>query len=194
MIDAAATLAAYATAACGAARVEVHAAAVAPAAVADADQLRWSGDPCGPAPVLRLEVLLDGQIAARYTVRPSLTVHVEAWVADRPIPRGELVAARRGLVPLDRSSAARVSGPGPWRARSDLDEGQPLTDATVTPLPDAPGGASVDVVVIRGPVRLVAPGRLLADGWIGEPVRVHNEATHTAVRGVLIDEQTVEIQ
>lgn len=194
MIDAATTLAAYAASACGAEQVEVHAAAVDPEAVAGADQLRWSGDPCGPSPVLRLEVLRDGQIAARYTVRPSLTVHVEAWVAAQQTPRGASVHATRGLVPLGRNTLTRVDHAGPWQARLDLEQGTPLTPATVEPRPDVRRGAVVDVVVARGRVRLVAPGRLLTDGQIGQPVRVHNEATHTALRGVLVDEQTVEIQ
>ncbi len=194
MIDAVATLTAYALATCGASHVEIHASAVDDRAVADADALRWSGDPCAPAPVLRLAVLRGDRVDAHYTVRPSLTVHVSAWLAAAPAGPGEPVSAVQGTIPLDRNTASRVPHAGPWEARTPIAAGDPLTPLTVSPLPDARRGDPVQVIVVRGSVRLRAEGRLLADATIGQPVRVHNETTHTALQGLLIDKETVEIQ
>ncbi len=194
MTDPALALAAYVQQQCGAVDVEVHAVAVDDAAVHGAERVRWAGDPCRPWPVLRLEVLRDGAVAARYTVRPSVTVWVEGWVAAAPAAPGEAVAGARGRFALGRGVALRVQDEGPWRAAAAIEAGQPLTRDVVEPLPDATRGAEVQLVVQKGGITLTADGRLLQDGTVGEPVRVRNDATQTAQVGVLVAPRTVELR
>ncbi|MBX2796564.1 MAG: flagella basal body P-ring formation protein FlgA [Myxococcales bacterium] len=193
-MDAAAALAAYTTLLCGAAEVEVHAVAVAPSVLEHAEDLKWTGDPCSPTPVLRLEVVEQGAVVARYTVRPSMTIRIHGWVAASTAEAGEAVPARRDLFILDRTTGRAIDGGGPWRARVALAEGTPLSRAVVDPLPDAPRGQPVTLRVIRGAVTLTADGALLEDGTVGEEARARNEATQSTVQGVLVAPDILEIR
>ena len=193
-MSATAALAAFALQTCDAVDVDVHSAGLAKQIAVEADSLRWVGDPCAGSPVLRLEVFQNGQVAARYTVRPSLTVWVEGWVAGSDAEAGDLVEAVRGRFVLDRSTQFRVPSEGPWRATSAVPAGAPLTRTVVAEMPDLVRGTEVRLRVRRGPVVLTAPGRLLHDGSVGDTVRVQNAATHAAIAGVLTSLDIVEIR
>jgi flagella basal body P-ring formation protein FlgA len=193
-MDAATALVAFALSACDAVSVQVDALGVDPSALEGADHVAWHGDPCSSHPTLRLEVFDGATVARRLTVSPALTVVVEGLVAADDAPAGAALTGVRGTYRLDRRAGAPVDREGPWRATTAVSAGAPLTTANVRPMPHVLRGAEVDLVVVRGAVALTAPGRLLEDGVLGEPVRVHNQATQVAARGVLVAPSTVELR
>lgn len=178
------SLADWVAAECGAVRVDVEHLGV---AEVDGQPSTWIGQPCRPRPDLRL-VLTDGR---RVVVRPHLAIWLPASVAAAPAEIGDPISLRPGLVRVEALHGQPASEG--WVARVHIDEGQPLTTAVARPAPDALRDAAVDLRVTRGTVHLRAPGRLLEEGTIGEPVRVLNLATRTAQEGVLVDASTVEL-
>jgi flagella basal body P-ring formation protein FlgA len=60
-------------------------------------------------------------------------------------------------------------------------------------VPDVERGADVTLTVQRGGLRIDAPGRLADDGFLGESVRVVNEATKVVAEGLLIAPDRVRI-
>lgn len=187
-----ASLTGYVVEQCGAVEVEVHWVGVDPARVASDADLHWTGDPCRSRPELRLEVVRDAALDARFTVRPSLSTWVETVVAEQPAAVGQTVAITTGRALLqDVRGTPRTDGT--WIARVPLSAGDPITDAvTIAPL-DGTAGDAVRLAVRAGALSIHAPGRLLADARIGEPVRVVNEATHSTLRGVLVEPGVVEV-
>lgn len=193
-MDAATALVAYATTVCQAVAVEVHTIGVTEEMVTQGDAFRWSGDPCDPSPVLRLSIEANRATVATLTVRPSLSVWVDGWVAPEDVAPGDAVTGEPRLVRLQRGNAHRVPGAGPWQAVAPLVAGEVLTRGVVRAVPDAVRGTPVQVRVVRGGVTLKAEGRLLQDGALGEPVRVRNQATQSSLQGVLVAPDIVEIR
>ncbi len=168
---------------CGAVSVEIEHLGVRTAGAPSV----WLGRPCRPRPDLRL-VLTDGR---RVVVRPHLAIWMEAPVAAAATEVGQPVRLRPGRVRVeDLHGEAAADG---WLARVHVDEGEAVTTAVASPAPDARRDAAVDLRVTRGSLTVVAPGRLLEEGTVGEAVRVVNLATRTALEGVLVDASTVEI-
>ena len=57
---------------------------------------------------------------------------------------------------------------------------------SVRTAPDARSGDDVTVLVESGALRIQAPGRLMEDATLGEPVRVSNLATGAVMTGALV--------
>lgn len=72
-----------------------------------------------------------------------------------------------------------------WRATGTLHVGQVALAGRVERVPDRVSGSEVTVLVRRGAVELRAPGRLLADGVVGQAVSVLNLATKVQQHGTL---------
>ena len=187
-----ASLTEYVIERCDAVEVEVHWVGIDPTRVSEDADLAWFGDPCRSRPELRLEVVDEGHLEARFTVRPSLTTWVAVPVAQRAASKGDRVASTPGRARIqDVRGTPRSSGT--WIARVKLAVGDPITDAvTMAPLDGATGDA-VRLAVRSGDLSIHAPGRLLSDARIGESVRVVNDATHATLRGVLVAPGVVEI-
>lgn len=159
------------------------------AEVADAAVLRWIGDPCRPAPAIRL-VVTDPSGAHTYTLRPQLDITVATWVAPSDLQPGEAFRPVRGTAPLHRVRG-RPDVPTRAQALRPIRAGTPLHPGLVRALPDQPSGAPVDVLVRRGPIEIRAPGVLVGDGFVGRNVRVRNAVTGAVQRGTLADPSTV---
>lgn len=185
------SLAAHATARCGARAVEVHWIGMDPARLPDGATYLWEGDPCRSRPDLRVSILVRGNLAAKLTVNPYLTVWVEAPVAAKPLAAGEEVLSELALVPIEKVRGQTYATSG--LARVALDPGTPLTNLVVSPAPDIRKGSSVELRVTRGSLTITAAGHVLEDGRIGERIKVVNDATRVALDGILIDGATVEI-
>ena len=67
-------------------------------------------------------------------------------------------------------------------------------DGQVVAVPDADQGADVTLKLVRGGLVIVAPGHLADNGYLGQPVRVVNEATHVVAEGVLVREDLVHLR
>ena len=188
------SLADYAIDSCKAETVEVRWLGLAeerlPTAIQD---IVWDGDPCRRRPDLRMTVVDAGKIDAQYTLRPSLVVSVRVPVANADFRPGDPVTANWGLVPIEKVQGTPITS-GNWAARVNIDAGEPITDAVVEQPIDAKKGSAVTLQIVRGALTLNAPGSLLEDARIGESIRVVNEATHVALRGVLVAPDTVQLQ
>ena len=177
---------------CDAVEVEVRWLGLSEDAFRDADVLRWEGDPCRSRPTLRLHVV-DRQGPRRLTVRPDLHIEVPVLVADTPAAPGDEVSWTEGTANVS-ALVGRPVQPGTWEATVPLAIGTPLTDSRVQEPVLARDGATVSIVLRRGPLTLTAAGRLLQSARLGDTVQVVNEATQVAHTGVLMTPTTVEIQ
>ena len=187
-------LVAYAERQCDAERVEVRVLGVAQASL-PSGVVQWSGDPCGSRPSLRLKVIDDGVVAFNASVRPELDVWVTRVVAAQRARPGDILRVEPGVVLMADIVGEPVPlGSGPWVARTNHSAGAPVTDRTASEALDRVAGDPVSVVVSRGALTLTAPGTLLADARVGDPVQVINEATRTRLKGTLITPDTVEVR
>ena len=188
-----ASLAHYAQTSCGAEEVEVSWVGLAQTLPGSEEaQLSWSGDPCRGRPELRLRIVEDGVLHAQVSVRPGLAVWVRTWTAPERVLPGEDFRPVSGLV-LAHQVRGKAVTEGTWRARVSLKAGQAVTTGLVVRVPDVEQGAHVSLIVVRGSLRIDAPGRLAEDGYLGENVRVVNDATKVVAEGVLVAPDQVRI-
>ncbi len=187
------SLAAYAQATCGAEEVEVSWLGLAQALPGtEGAALSWSGDPCRSRPELKLRIVEDGELLSQIPVRPGLAVWVRTWTAPERVLPGEDFRPVSGLV-LAHQVRGKPVHEGTWRARVSLKDGQAVTTGLVVRVPDVEQGTQVSLTVVRGTLRIDAPGRLAEDGYLGENVRVVNEATKVVAEGVLVAPDQVRI-
>jgi flagella basal body P-ring formation protein FlgA len=145
----------------------------------------------------RVGLTLSAEAEGR-PVRHRISPDVQVWrripVAAKTTRPGQVVEFRiervrsdalRGETPVDASRA--------WEASTTLSVGQPITTSRVHPVPDAREGAAVQILVERGAVRISAPGELMDDAFVGEPVHVTNLSTRGVLTGILTAEGTVLI-
>ncbi len=183
----------YALAVCEAETAEVSWLGLAqPPPGSAAAQLEWSGDPCRSRPDLRLRVVEGGQLLSTVSVRPGLDVRVRVPVAPGRIEAGQDFTPESGLARVETVRGTPV-GEGTWRSRVTLKPGQAVTSNLVTRVPDVARGTDVTLTVVRGTLRIDAPGRLAEDGFVGEPVRVVNDASKVVTEGVLVAPDRVRL-
>lgn len=146
----------------------------------------------GDVPVTVRGVLPTGEV--RYGVRAHVTVFQELPVATSAVHVGEVVPVTTARVAMDSLRGATPVDPaGQWVARSDLAARTPLTTRCVRPRPDAKEGATVAIVAGRGPLRVVAPGQLSEDAFVGADVHVINLATRTVLVGRFTEDGQVAV-
>lgn len=146
----------------------------------------------GDVPVTVRGVLPTGE--TRYGVRAHVTVFQELPVATSAVHVGEVVPVTTARVAMDSLRGATPVDPaGRWEARSDLAALTPLTTRCVRPRPDAKEGANVAIVAGRGPLRVVAPGQLSEDAFVGADVHVINLATRTVLVGRFTEDGQVAV-
>lgn len=148
----------------------------------------------GPVEGIVQVVLYCGE--ARYSTRAVVsvwrTVPVAAWSVE---------AGDRVEYTMERVAGHRLRGENPveptgaFRARVDLNAGDPLTTARSSPWPDAPRGAEVLLVASSaGGLVVTANGQLLQDGWVDQPVGVLNLATRAVLQGTFRSDGTVVVE
>ena len=186
-----ASLAQYVIERCAATKVDIHWLGINPTLTVDADHLAWTGNPCRSRPTLRLSLVENENLAAEFSVRPSLTVWKQAPVATRDFKPNEVVQSVLAEVPMDSLRGRPITD---TRVASVLiKQGTPITDAVTTIPPAARAGATVDLKVQRGTLTITAPGKLLHDADLGQTVRVVNEATRVTLEGVLVEPRVVDL-
>jgi flagella basal body P-ring formation protein FlgA len=186
-----ASLVEYVIERCAATRVDIHWLGIDPTLTANADRLAWTGNPCRSRPMLRLSLVENENLAAEFSVRPSLTVWKQAPVAIRDFKPNEVVQSTLAEVPMDSLRGRPTTD---MRVASVfIKQGTPITDAVTTVPPAARAGSTVDLKVQRGTLTITAPGKLLHDADLGQTVRVVNEATHVTLKGVLVEPGVVDL-
>ena len=73
-----------------------------------------------------------------------------------------------------------------WIAARTIRLGQPITQRVAKRRPAASTGDRVSIVAEFGALTVKAEGRMLAQAYIGDRVRVSNVATDTVVQGILV--------
>jgi len=128
-----------------------------------------------------------GVTCDRLRMRPRVEVWTRVPVAAAAVAAGDSVILREGRVLRSSLGAAVVSfGSEGLEARVPLAEGEPVTVLAVRPAPDARSGDDVTLLVESGALRIRAPGRLMEDATVGDPVRVSNLATGAVMTGALV--------
>lgn len=164
------------------------------------DTLRRCSDPERVSFRLPRDISLSEQVTAwvqgpNCRGRITATVHVmtEVAVASADALPGE-------PVPLEvaRVAAHTVRGDA-WPITTELEalrrieRGEPITSMNARIAPDISRGQTVTLVWSDGPVRLECPGEVLAEGFVGETIKVWNPVTSVALEGVLMDAGRVRI-
>ncbi|WP_010410992.1 flagellar basal body P-ring formation chaperone FlgA [Citromicrobium sp. JLT1363] len=114
---------------------------------------------------------------------------VEADVLTRSIQRGEVLSAR-DFAP-EQISAGQARGSisaeeaAGFEARRPLRSGMPVRASDLTEPRLVRRGQPVTLILRSGALSISATGRALADGALGEPVRVFSEATNQTLDGVV---------
>lgn len=146
-------------------------------------ELPTVGPVWGHVPVVLRGV--SGSQVLRYMVRPNIRVWRELPVAGKAAAAGTRVEVKLRRVALDTLRGGEpADADQDWRARIDLAENAPLTQACVEPMPAAAEGATVRIVTGAGGLVVVAPGRLEQDAFLGSTVRVTNLSTRAQLSGV----------
>lgn len=129
----------------------------------------------------------DGVSCDRLRIRPRVEVWMDVAVAAAAVSAGQSVPLRAGRVLRSRlqGTAVAVDAPG-LEARVPIAEGEPVTLFSVRTAPDARSGDDVTVLVQAGALQIKAPGRLMEDAEMGQPVRVANLATGAVMTGALV--------
>ena len=123
--------------------------------------------------------------------KASIPVRVAMWsevpVAASSTSSGEVVEIVSRRVSLSEIRGVIVDPEqGPWISVGSLRKGDPVTHRRVKRQPVATVGETVQIVAEFGPLIVSAEGRMLADAFLGDDVRVANLATDAVVQGVLI--------
>lgn len=129
----------------------------------------------------------EGLTCDRMRIRPRVEVWTTVPVAAVAVSAGQPVRLAEGRVLRSSLGAAPVSfGATSLEAKVPLAEGEPVTVLAVRTAPDARSGDDVTVLVQAGALKIKAPGRLMQDAAVGDPVRVSNLATGAVMTGALV--------
>jgi flagella basal body P-ring formation protein FlgA len=111
----------------------------------------------------------------------------EVPVASSNTSSGEVVEiVTRRVSTLDIRGVIVDPADGPWISVGSLRAGDPVTHRRVKRQPVASVGETIQIVAEFGALTVTAEGRMLADAFLGDHVRVANLATDAVVQGVLI--------
>ncbi len=129
------------------------------------------------------------QSCASLRLRAKLRTWLELPVAAEDTGPGEAIAWELQRVPIDRIAGDPVTpellADATWLARTTVARGEPLTELVLRARPDGASGERVQVMAGAGGLIIETPGRLMADAFVGETVRVANLATRGVHEGTL---------
>ena len=136
-----------------------------------------------------IEVVLDGDVGQRFSLRYELRRYVEALVLTRDLPSGApLDPAQLTTRRLERVAGAEPLGlaeaEGQQAAR-DLPAGTVLRRADLVQPLLVTRGATLELELKTGPLTIVAPARALEDGRRQQPIRVRT-LQGRVLRGVVV--------
>jgi flagella basal body P-ring formation protein FlgA len=132
--------------------------------------------------------LVDGaRLCGRFGVPARVTLWQLAPVASQDLNTGEPIAYKMARVRQGdlRSQLVDLASQD-WVAARAIRMGQPITQRMAKRRPAVSTGDRVSIVAEYGPLTVKAEGRMLAQAYIGDRVRVSNVATDTVVQGILI--------
>ena len=135
----------------------------------------------------RVRLSEDAQLCGRFSVSARVTLYQLAPVATRELSTGEdIVYTMARVRQEDLRSAVVDLASHDWIAARTIRLGQPITQRVAKRRPAASTGDRVSIVAEFGALTVKAEGRMLAQAYIGDRVRVSNVATDTVVQGILV--------
>lgn len=156
---------------------------------------RWPRSRAG-VPV-RIEV--DGRnvrtLTAWVTLRDTRTVlaYERSTAARVPANVLRLRPAEVDMTCCDAAPVTDVSDLAGLRLRRATRAGEPVLTSDFEPMPEVEARARVEIEVERGAVRLRTQGIALADGRVGDRIRVRPDATEQAVLARVVATSKVRI-
>jgi flagella basal body P-ring formation protein FlgA len=139
--------------------------------------------------VVRAELYGEEQLCTSLQLRTRVRAWVEAPVASTALEPGDEARWELDRVALERVTGAALDPAqlqqGRWLTRTTVAQGEPLTTMVLRPRPDGGSGDQVQVLAGNGTLLIETPGRLMADAFLGDTVRVANLATHGVHEGTL---------
>ena len=135
----------------------------------------------------RVRLSEGAQLCGRVSVSARVTLYQLAPVATRELSTGEdIVYTMARVRQEDLRSAVVDLASHDWIAARTIRLGQPITQRVAKRRPAASTGDRVSIVAEFGALTVKAEGRMLAQAYIGDRVRVSNVATDTVVQGILV--------
>ena len=135
----------------------------------------------------RVRLTEGSRLCVRFSVPARVTLYQMAPVATQELSAGEdIVYAMTRVRQADLRSALVDLDSNDWVAARAIRLGQPITQRVAKRRPAALTGDRVSIVAEFGALTVKAEGRMLAQAYIGDSVRVSNVATDTVVQGILV--------
>ena len=157
-------------------------------------ELKWRKAPEEGNAWMLLTASQDGEVLRRAFVKLTLVAIRDVLVAQRSLKKGDVVTAddlalepRVAMRGIALAPEALVGAP----VLADVDEGAPISAASIgLPAPVA-RGTSVKVVSVAGAVKVTVQARLETTARPGETASARIIRTRQVVRGRLVDEHTL---
>ncbi len=144
----------------------------------------------GGRSVMAVQIRRDHQVLRELQVSVEVKRWMEVPVLTSRLRRGELVGPahlsyqRRLLAGREETLGALDEVVG-MRSRRSLSSGHLLLAADLEPLPLVFRGETVQMLLTRGAIQVEMRGVALADGWLGDHVRVRNPLTRKTIRATV---------
>lgn len=144
-----------------------------------------------------VDIVVDGKVWKSLTVRAQAVLTVPAWVATATILPGETIgphnAQVRQVTVQGAMDPAPVETSRPVRANRIIRPDTVIEARFVDPVPDAPAGKQVTVVVERPGLVINAVGILEKDAMVGDVVTVRNVSSGQLLTGTLVSADRVVV-
>lgn len=140
---------------------------------------------------------VDGNVLRRISGTVNLTLWITAPAASRPMNKGEALAAESVTFMKVNASQLRDlpwdGRGGPWQVNRALNTGEPILQSDLVSQLMVRRGDVVNLIYIRGNLRIATQAQALADGEPGATIAVRNLQTKKQVYAIVKDGSTVEI-
>lgn len=134
------------------------------------------------------------------TLQGRAILGIETWVPSRRIEPGEIISDADlipVMLPPGLMNSSMLRDPGDLigkEVRRPLMANRPVQDRAVMAPRAVVKGARVEIRFSSGALHLTAPGKALADGALGEIIRVVNSSSNTIVTGEVTAPGVVEVK
>ncbi|MTJ93758.1 MAG: flagellar basal body P-ring formation protein FlgA [Desulfovibrio sp.] len=140
---------------------------------------------------------VDGNVLRRISGTVNLTLWITAPAASRAMNKGEALAAESVTFMKVNASQLRDlpwdGRGGPWQLNRALNTGEPILQSDLVSQLMVKRGDVVNLIYIRGNLRIATQAQALADGEPGATIAVRNLQTKKQVYAIVKDGTTVEI-
>lgn len=139
----------------------------------------------------------DGTVLRRISGTVNLTLWITAPAASHPLNKGEALTAQSVTFMKVNASQLRElpwdGRGGPWQLNRALNTGEPILQSDLVSQLMVKRGDVVNLVYIKGNLRITTQAQALGDGEPGATIAVRNLQTKKQVYGTVKDGSTVEI-